>query len=96
MDNEISENEAREEARAQMFLKDKALFLRLYKDFLKTELDLKHSHLLQEILDEIKGLLEHESLSLEKTISYVLNGKKKKKFDELLQSVERLTVIKAT
>ena len=78
MDNEISENEAREEARVQMFLKDKALFLRLYKDFLKTELDLKHSHLLEEILDEIKDLLEHESVSLEKTISYVLNGKKKK------------------
>ena len=88
MDKEdISENEAREEAREQMLLKDRALFLRLYKDFLKTELDLKHSHLHKEILNEIKDLLEHESLSLEKAISHVLNGKKKK-FDELLQSVE--------
>ena len=53
---DISGNEAIFEAREQMLLKVRVLFIRLYTDFLKTEPDLKHSHLHEYILNKRKDL----------------------------------------
>ena len=88
MDNEdVSEKEARSEAKEKMLSKDRNVFIRNYKDVLITETELKHSQLHKEVTDAVKSLMEKAHLQLNQAISRAANSRKRK-FDELLEADE--------
>ena len=88
MDSEdLTEKEARNEATERMHSKYRAMFLRDYKDFVQTEMELKHSRLHREVLNDVKALMDKNELKLSKAVSRAVNSRKRK-FDELLESDE--------
>ena len=88
MDKEgLTEKEARSEAKEQMLPKNRAVFLRVYKDFVKTEMDLNHSHLHKEVMLDVKKLVDNKHLKVSQAISRAVNSRKRK-FNELLQEEE--------
>lgn len=88
MDSEdLTEKEARNEATERMRSKYRALFLRDYKDFVQTEMELKHSRLHKEVLTDVKALMDKNKLKLSKAVSRAVNSRKRK-FDELLEPDE--------
>lgn len=70
-----------------MLPKNRAVFLRVYKDFVKTEMDLNHSHLHKEVMLDVKKLVDNKHLKVSQAISRAVNSRKRK-FNELLQSEE--------
>ena len=88
MDNEgLTEKEAKSEAKEQMLPKNRAVFLRVYKDFVKTEMELHHSHLQKEVMLDVKKLVDNKHLKVSQAISRAVNSRKRK-FDKLLQPEE--------
>ena len=88
MDQEdVSEEEARSEAKEHMLRKDRNVFIRDYKEFVRTEMELKQSQLHKEVIDNIKSLIENKHLKLGQAISRAINSRKRK-FDELLEAEE--------
>ena len=88
MDSEdLTEKEARNEATERMRSKYRALFLRDYKDFVQTEMELKHSRLHKNVLTDVKTLMDKNKLKLSKAVSRAVNSRKRK-FDELLEPDE--------
>ena len=88
MDKEgLTEKEARSEAKDLMLPKNRAVFLRDYKDFVETEIDLNHRHLYKEVINDIKKLVDNKHLKLDQAISRAVNSRKRK-FYELLQPDE--------
>ena len=84
---DLTEKEARNEAKHQMLPKTRTVFLRDYKDFIQTEMELQHSELHREVINDVKSLMDKNGLELSKAISRVVNGRKRK-FDELLEPEE--------
>ena len=70
-----------------MLSKNRAVFLRDYKDFIQTKKELKHSHLHKEFLNDVKALMDKNELKLNKAVSRAVNSRKRK-FDELLEPDE--------
>ena len=63
------------------------MLLRESKDFVKTEIELNHSHLHIEVLADVKKLVDNKHLKVSPAISRAVNSRKMK-FDELLQPEE--------
>ena len=84
---DVSEKEARSEAKQHMLPKDRNVFIRDYKEFVRTEMELKQSQLHKEVIDNVKSLMENKHLKLGKAISRTINSRKRK-FDELLEAEE--------
>ena len=88
MDKEdVSEKEARSKAKEQMLPKNRNVFVRDYKEFVRTEMELKQSQLHKEVMDTVKSLMENKHLKLNQAISRAVNSRKRK-FDELLEPAE--------
>lgn len=84
---DLTEKEARSEAKDLMLPKNRAVFLREYKDFVKTEMELNHSNLHKEVMLDVKKLMDIKHLKVNQAISRAVNSRKRK-FDELLQPEE--------
>ena len=84
---DLTQKEARNEAKHRMLPKTRTVFLRDYKDFVQTEMELQHSELHREVIHDVKSLMDKNGLELSKAISRVVNGQKRK-FDELLEPEE--------
>ena len=88
MDKEdVSEKEGRSEVKEQMFPKNRNMFVRDYKEFVRTEIELKHSQLHKEVMDAVKSIVENKHLKLTQAILRAVNSRKRK-FDELLEPDE--------